>query len=53
MCIDVLDNECVVDIDYVLNELYLYELLDSNIEVNPKDIKKNIKSIKNKIGGIT
>ena len=47
LCDDAYEEEAVVDLDFVLNELKLYELLDSRIEVNPIDTKKIVKRIRN------
>ena len=40
-----------VDLSFVLGELYLYELCDSRVEVNPRDTQKIIKKINKEIGG--
>ena len=46
MCIDAYDYDYIVDIDFVLGELSLYELIDSRVEVCPLDTKRIIKEIK-------
>ena len=40
-----------VDLNFVLGELYLYELCDSRVEVDPRDTQKIIKRISKEIGG--
>ena len=40
-----------VDLSFVLGELYLYELCDSRVEVDPRDTQKIIKRISKEIGG--
>ena len=49
MAIDAIENRCSFDYDFVLSELQLYELLDSQVEVDPRDTKKIIKKIRNEI----
>jgi len=43
---DAYDESATLDFEYVLGELALYELIDSRVEVNPKETKKLIKSIR-------
>lgn len=45
---DAYDEECVLDLEYLLGELALYELVDSRVEVNPKETKQLIKGIRSK-----
>lgn len=54
MCIDATSFGCVVDVDFVLGELGLYELCDSRVEVDPRDTKKIIKKIRKEfvLGGL-
>ena len=45
---DAYDEESVLDLEYLLGELALYELVDSRVEVNPKETKQLIKGIREK-----
>ena len=45
---DAYDEESVLDLEYLLGELALYELVDSRVEVNPKETKQLIKGIRSK-----
>ena len=45
---DAYDEDANMDLEYTLGELALYELVDSRVEVNPKDTKAIIKSIRSK-----
>ena len=51
MCIDAYDYDAVVNVEFVLGELYLYELTDSRVEVDPRDTKKIIKKISKELEG--
>lgn len=42
---DAISYSCDIDLDFVLAELQLYELLDSQIEVLPKDTRRLVKNI--------
>ena len=48
---DAYEFKSKVDLNFVLGELYLYELCDSRVEVNPRDTKKIIKKIKHELEG--
>ena len=48
--IDATEEDAVVDHDFLLRELRLYELLDSRVEVNPEETKVLIKRIKDDLG---
>lgn len=48
---DAYNYNAKVDLNFVLGELYLYELCDSRVEVNPRDTQKIIKNISKEIGG--
>ncbi len=39
------ENNCVVDLEFVLNQLKLFELCDSMMVVDPRDTDKIIKKI--------
>ncbi len=45
MVIDASTYKCCVDVNFVLGELKLYELIDSRVEVNPRDTTKIIKKL--------
>lgn len=49
---DAYDEDANMDLEYTLGELALYELVDSRVEVNPKETKKIIKTIRNKNNGV-
>ena len=40
-----IESECVVDLSFVLNQLKLFELCDSRMEVDPRDTTKIIQKI--------
>ncbi len=46
MEIDVIEEEGIFDVGFVLQELKLYELLESQVEVNPRDTKKIVQKMK-------
>lgn len=46
MAIDVIGEDGIFDYYYVLDKLKLYELLESEISVNPKDTTKIIRKLK-------
>lgn len=46
MSIDAYEHGSVVDLDFVLGELALYELLESRAEVDPRETKKMVKQIR-------
>lgn len=48
---DAYNFKAKVDLNFVLGELYLYELCDSRVEVNPRDTQKIIRKISKEIGG--
>ncbi len=48
--IDATEEDAIVDHDFLLRELRLYELLDSRVEVNPEETKVLIKRIKDDLG---
>lgn len=48
---DAYNFESKVNVSFVLGELYLYELCDSRVEVDPRDTQKIIKKISKEIGG--
>ncbi len=48
--IDATEEDAIVDHDFLLRELCLYELLDSRVEVNPEETKVLIKRIKDELG---
>ena len=49
MCIVAYENGCVVDLDFVLGELAFYELIDSRVEVDPRETKKMVKKIRKEL----
>jgi len=49
IAISAIDSNSVVDSNYILNQLQLFELLDSPMEVNPLETKKLIHVISNKL----
>lgn len=46
IAITAIENNAKVDIDFILNGIKLYELLDSRVEVNPNETKKIISKIR-------
>ena len=52
MMIDAVDEGCNFNVEFVLEELKLYELLDSLLAVNPSDTKRIIKKLYKKVGDI-
>ena len=48
---DAYNFKAKVDLKFVLGELYLYELCDSRVEVDPRDTQKIIRKISKEIGG--
>ena len=45
---DAIEFDSKIDLSFVLGELGLYELLDSRMEVDPRETKKILKKIRNK-----
>lgn len=45
MEIDVIESKRIFDVNFVLQELRLYELLESRVEVNPQDTKKMVQRL--------
>ena len=52
MMIDAVDEGCNFNVEFVLEELKLYELLDSLLAVNPSDTKRIVKRLYKKVGEI-
>ena len=52
ICDDAYDEDANMDLEYTLGELALYELVDSRVEVNPKETKRIIKTIRSKNNGV-
>ncbi|MBR2828196.1 MAG: hypothetical protein IKE70_03090 [Bacilli bacterium] len=50
MMIDCSNENCSFDVEFVLEELKLYELLDSLLAVNPKDTKRIVDKLYQKVG---
>ena len=46
MCMDVVDKDKVIDLDFILDGLALYELIDTKVEISPNDPKQLVKSVK-------
>ena len=53
MMIDACTWNCPFNVSFVLEELKLYELLDSLLAVNPNDTKKIIKRLYKKVGDMS
>ena len=49
IAISAIESNSIVDSSFILNQLQLFELLDSPVEVNPKETKKLVNSISKKI----
>ena len=49
---DACNENCAFTVEFVLEELKLYELLDSLLAVNPKDTRKIIKRLYKKVGDV-
>ena len=49
MSIDAYEHGAIVDLDFVLGELALYELLESRAEVDPRETKKIVKKIRKEL----
>ena len=49
IAITAIEEEKKVDIDYILKELTLLELLDSPIEIIPKDTRKTVQKVKKQL----
>lgn len=49
IAITAIDNNSVVDSNFILNQLQLFELLDSPVEVDPRETKKLVRTISDKI----
>ena len=49
IAISAIESNSIVDSNFILNQLQLFELLDSPVEVNPKETKKLVNSISKKI----
>ena len=50
MMIDCSNENCSFDVEFVLEELKLYELLDSLLAVDPKDTKRIVDKLYQKVG---